>query len=59
MDQRSAREAVNLTGRRLMHEIERARAFDCGNNKVELQDQYTQLDILLCQHDENGTIDEV
>ena len=60
VDDSSLNEAVNLTGKRLMHEIECTIALNPGNIKNTLQDQYDQLKILMdCQEREHSTTDEV
>ena len=50
----SPKEAVDLTGRRLMYEIERAVTLNLGNMKNTLRDQYDQLEILMRRHKVNN-----
>ena len=58
-NQNVTRGTVTLAGMRLLEEIGRAIAFDPRNNKEALQDEYTQLNLLIGQHEDKGTNDEV
>ena len=60
VDHSSLMEAVNLTGKRLMYEIECAITLNPGNVKTTLKDEYGKLEILMRRQErEYSTADEV